>query len=517
MENSDDQLEGSVAHQGGAIALMAAAAIALAACSGGGGLNEDEAAGLQQELKDAKADAAAALADQQLEEAARIAAEAAQALAEAEKLKAETEKVAAETARDAAVALAEAAEKSAAAAAASAQDAADALVEALAAQVEAEAKQAEAEAAQQDAEDAAAEADRLRRLAVAARAVAEQQRRDSDTARDQAEQETEDAREEAENLVQRADARNTLDGLRADVRINGVDRVSGLTHDGPAGTVMVTPRHGATASVTPSPSWGPSSSQRSSSSGWTVTTLSNQGFSHNDELVVYDNRRGLTSVPLTQEYDGAARFNDDDATKTGTTISGTIVAADGAIIKSGSFPPDGQDKTFEYNYDNPDVVNAVLVQDPDDDPSTDDTTYERYDTARVSGTFDGASGHFHCRSDACTIGRRGNSYVFPGASVWEFVTTDRATARIDDRSYAYFGWWRREQRSNETFSYLPFFDIAENAMTGGGQTLSYTATTGSGFDLLTGSATYRGPAIGQYAIYQPLGGQSGTGRVHGPR
>ena len=41
--------------RGGAIALMAAAAIALAACSGGGGLNEDEAAGLQQELKEARA------------------------------------------------------------------------------------------------------------------------------------------------------------------------------------------------------------------------------------------------------------------------------------------------------------------------------------------------------------------------------------------------------------------------------------------------------------------------------
>ena len=40
--------------RGGAIALMAAAGIALAACSGGGGLNEDEAAGLQREVKEAQ-------------------------------------------------------------------------------------------------------------------------------------------------------------------------------------------------------------------------------------------------------------------------------------------------------------------------------------------------------------------------------------------------------------------------------------------------------------------------------
>ena len=44
--------------RGSAIALMMAAGIALAACGGGGGLNEDEGAGLKQELKDAQAQAA---------------------------------------------------------------------------------------------------------------------------------------------------------------------------------------------------------------------------------------------------------------------------------------------------------------------------------------------------------------------------------------------------------------------------------------------------------------------------
>ena len=150
MENSDDQLEGSVAHQGGAIALMAAAGIALAACSGGGGLNEDEAAGIQQELEDAQAHAAAALAAQQVEEAARIAAELAQAAAEAEKLKAEAEKAAADTARDLAVAQANGGRDmlrldEAAASAAKAADRRDGRPEALAAQQVAEDAQAEAE------------------------------------------------------------------------------------------------------------------------------------------------------------------------------------------------------------------------------------------------------------------------------------------------------------------------------------------------------------------------------------
>ena len=35
--------------------------------------------------------------------------------------------------------------------------------------------------------------------------------------------------------------------------------------------------------------------------------------------------------------------------------------------------------------------------------------------------------------------------------------------------------------------------------------------SGNGFATLQGSATYEGPAIGQYAIYQPLGDQSNHG------
>ena len=46
--------------RGSAIALMMAAGIALAACGGGGGLNEDEAAGLKQEVEEAQTQAAAA-------------------------------------------------------------------------------------------------------------------------------------------------------------------------------------------------------------------------------------------------------------------------------------------------------------------------------------------------------------------------------------------------------------------------------------------------------------------------
>ena len=158
---------------------------------------------------------------------------------------------------------------------------------------------------------------------------------------------------------------------------------------------------------------------------------------------------------------------------------------DAHLIRSGSFPTtDGADKTFSKNYEN--------------DPGT-----GGLDIVRISGTFHGASGYFHCTSVECKIGRRGNRYTVVGDGTWEFHATDTARALVDDESYMYFGWWKREQKSNESLSFQTFSD---------GMTDGHSATTpGNAFNALTGGATYRGPAVGQYAIYQPLGAQSAAG------
>ena len=189
---------------------------------------------------------------------------------------------------------------------------------------------------------------------------------------------------------------------------------------------------------------------------------------------------------------------------------GTITSADGLFIRLGSFPStDGTDRTFAFDHDSD--HESDTNGDPNSDTQNDGNLTNDLDTARFSGSFMNASGHFECTVAPCTIGRCGDRYTVTGT--WVFKATDRAIARIDDRSYAYFGWWRRDRRENETYSYLPFAAVAGTATTGGGQTLTYSATAGGGtnFDALAGSATYAGPAIGQYAIYQPLNGQSGTG------
>ena len=68
---------------------------------------------------------------------------------------------------------------------------------------------------------------------------------------------------------------------------------------------------------------------------------------------------------------------------------------------------------------------------------------------------------------------------------------------VDDDSYMYFGWWKRELESTGVLSFQMFSD-------GMHEVADTTAA-------LTGTATYTGPAVGQYAIYQPAGDDSEAG------
>ena len=170
------------------------------------------------------------------------------------------------------------------------------LAEARAAAAEEERRQAELEEARAEEREAAAERQRL---------AAEQRAREAEADREAAEEE----RDELQDQITQIDARYALDGLRPalrrqDDRSDLVRILTTRTHANPAASVVVEPRHGMTALITPTPSWGFSTAQRSSSGGWTVTRHTNSGHDHDDELVVYDNRGGPVSIPLVQEFRG---------------------------------------------------------------------------------------------------------------------------------------------------------------------------------------------------------------------
>ena len=285
--------------------------------------------------------------------------------------------------------------------------------------------------------------------------------------------------EEATARANLAEARPAFNGLAA--------AAAGMVSN-------VTPKYGSTTTLTATPTDEDAltlqPSRISSLSGWSGTALSSTTNTHKDDLVVYSNIGRATRVSIPTKHSGfgddASDYNPPDASLHVEDITG----GDAHLIRSSAFPTVENDpKDFDYNYDG----------NTDGDPLT--TADDRY---RVAGTYDGASGHFECDSGTCTVTRLGNRYVVTGT--WKFYVLKTRTVSQDDQSYMYFGWWRREQKSDGMSSFATFF----NGM--------YPATTSgdNDFDGLIDSATYRGPAVGQYAIYQPAGGDSSAGSFHSP-
>ncbi len=333
--------------------------------------------------------------------------------------------------------------------------------------------------AREEAEQEAADLEEELQSEQEAREKAEQEAADAEDERLAAEaerQRLQDEQDQAERAAAAALARAAFEGLGG---------AGGSRTD--AGTVSVTPRYGQTATVTATPIGGLAvefgNKRRSSASGWSVTTLSNAGSTHNDDLLVYSDIGGPTQVLITALDSYTATFtavpdtNNIRATLTGNTHP----------IASSRFPSGGRSTTFEHTIDS----------DPDiDGPDGDGNPRNDYDTTRFSGTYDGASGTFEC-TGTCTVDHRGGRTYDLSAGTWTFTTSKNARVPVDDDSFMYFGWWKREQKSDESLSFFMFSDGAHEVA---------DITAG-----LTGAATYTGPVVGQYAIYQPLGTQNASG------
>ncbi len=120
----------------------------------------------------------------------------------------------------------------------------------------------------------------------------------------------------------------------------------------------------------------------------------------------------------------------------------------------------------------------------------------------VPGTYMGAKGHYVCAS-ACTVGRAVGGGPYGGYSLganWKFVHDEGTKALLWDPDYMYFGWWARDDDDGMPAAASAFYDVR-----GGGIEV---ATDGPS---LAGSATYKGPAVGQYAIHDPDNGRGDGG------
>ena len=116
-------------------------------------------------------------------------------------------------------------------------------------------------------------------------------------------------------------------------------------------------------------------------------------------------------------------------------------------------------------------------------------------TVRITGTFDGASGEYVCTpamGGACTSSvRQAGGYALAGGD-WKFVPAAGAEVPDPDTEYQYFGWWLRQTGDAAA---IGIFHAGEGSASNELQNLQ----------ALQGMATYRGPAVGRFALKPRIG------------
>ncbi len=118
------------------------------------------------------------------------------------------------------------------------------------------------------------------------------------------------------------------------------------------------------------------------------------------------------------------------------------------------------------------------------------------DSILINGTFNGASGQYKCTPQdgaPCTSGGDGKGVVSTLATGWTFIPGKDAMVSNPDAEYLYFGWWiRKDDKGMPTHAAVFRGDTLpdENSVDYSGA--EETVAT-------SGSATYKGKAIGKYA------------------
>ena len=407
----------------------------------------------------------------------------------------------------------------------------------LEAERQADAAQEEARKAEEATEAARLEAKQQADAALAA----EQQRQQEQAARQEADSKAakleEEAGHTADQLVQ-ANARQVLRGL---------DTFDSTQDSAQVGTAdpTVTPRYRESALVTTAPAVTFSSITTGTSRNWFRTSFSHRGGTNFDRLDVYSDVESPDSVPFRDStYNTAGtitvKYNPSDTSPSmvvddNMVVGSVQISATRDDAAASQFPRSGDplkdfDQTsrgftsaeFESLDDAAKLEATGLTQaqyDTDLDGLTPEMRWarlsrlhrnvERYPlryNREVSGTLGGASGTYLCASGTeavCSVTNQNNHFLFSGP--WVFTPSSATSpVRVDDSEFMYFGWWARQANSTGDWTFRTFHGPSESGDGGNRSTVNE-------IDDLSGTATYRGPAVGQFSFYQPLTAQSDYG------
>lgn len=118
-------------------------------------------------------------------------------------------------------------------------------------------------------------------------------------------------------------------------------------------------------------------------------------------------------------------------------------------------------------------------------------------SATTGGTYDGVGGTFSCTGDenACTVTRSDGTTAITGTWMFEATHLNSGAPVNHDDAYLYFGIW--SSIPDGISGTYDFYYVA-----GGG---AESGADISNFDTLTGSATFRGGAVGRYATLAGVG------------
>ena len=114
------------------------------------------------------------------------------------------------------------------------------------------------------------------------------------------------------------------------------------------------------------------------------------------------------------------------------------------------------------------------------------------DSVMIAGTYQGASGDYHC---AGTCSAAATSAGIDLTGDWYFVHDEGAAITSPDSNYLYFGWWLQKDGTGTPANV--------GAFTGRAGTAAFATVDLS--TAVTGTATYAGHAAGKFAISNPIG------------
>ncbi len=225
-----------------------------------------------------------------------------------------------------------------------------------------------------------------------------------------------------------------------------------LTVNDSAGTALAAPNP-----VSPRTFEAKNAKSISALGSWSGTEVTAKTSTTMDTARVYTNIDGGKRVAFADVY-GAAPL-------TPTNAHAPLISFSGMAMGSGSMT----------HRDNAKSASTVTVN----------------DEFHIGGTFAGAPGRFRCdptSANSCISTVADGGGVTLGGGTWTFTPNAGAMALQADDGYQWFGWWMHKA-ADDSYHFAAFT----------GSSANNAAPTALG--ALQGTATYRGAAVGTYAMY----------------